>query len=50
MASFFELNQQEYNKIISLYEDANVLNQDLYNEIISCTNDEIIIKSNNIKI
>lgn len=39
---FFELNNEEYNKVISLYKDAIALNEEVYNEIINAKDDAVI--------
>lgn len=51
LSSYFEIADEDYNKILSLYSDSEILDDDLYNQIISSTEDfEIIKYKNNLNI
>ena len=43
-SAFFEIDDTDYSKILTLYRDSIVLDDELYNYIISCTDDEAVIK------
>lgn len=42
-SAFFELCKEDYNKILSLYQDAILLDNELYEEIIKAKDDTIVI-------
>lgn len=43
-SAFFEIDDTDYSKILTLYRDSIVLDDELYNYIISYTDDEAVIK------
>ena len=49
-SAFFELNKEDYNKILSLYQDSLVLNDEIYNEIIKSKDDTIILHLSKFKL
>ena len=49
-STFFELNEDSYLKILSLYRDAVVLDEAIYNEIINAKDDTIIVKLGEFKL
>lgn len=49
-SAFFELNNEDYAKILTLYKDAIILNEEIYNEIIRAKDDTIIIKLREFKL
>ena len=49
-SAFFELDQEDYNKILSLYQDALLMDDELYNEIIEAKDDTIIIHFSKFKL
>lgn len=44
LSSYFEINQEDYNKIVSLYSDSELLDDELYNLIISNLDDNKVLK------
>ena len=51
LSSYFEIADEDYNKILSLYSDSEILDDELYNQIICSTEDsEIINFRNNLNI
>ena len=50
ISAFFELNDEGYTKILSLYKDAIALDEEIYNEIISAKDDTIIIRLREFKL
>ena len=42
-SAFFELNKEDYNKILTLYQDALLLDDELYEEIVKAKDDTIVI-------
>lgn len=49
-SAFFELDKEDYNKILSLYQDALLMEDELYNEIIEAKDDTIIIHLSKFKL
>ncbi len=50
LSTYGEIDDESYNKIITLYKDANILDQESFNFIMNQTNDNDAIRYNNNKI